>query len=383
MIDVTQAFKLKAEDFSQELGRRIPALLQNLETELEKRGLKWPAGIVKAFKSLLEKIPGSIIEIAAGIFQVDRSIFPDGAIGDEMCNYANDMLDEVGRGLKEALAKKAAAAKSDEKPPVGDEQSQRKGYVVNGIWYPANCTHVQRPRFGKGEKGPDDITLEDALKRGHNVCRNGCLDPATEIAATVATSVRKGEPKAEAKAETPAPKPSGPSLYAHLRRSHQEEPTQFQKIVVGDGFVPGPYRIMTDEDHGLKMKFYEAFHGRDNYEDFRYVLRQPCAEWHDWLDDYLGKTEPSKSMLERELKETEEMIDSLFEQIDKAGDWIGGLAARVRRDAKIRKDRTAARKAQQADNARRASSRNRIVFFGLAAIVAVCWMLHSYNLLPH
>ena len=275
VLDLTDAAKPLVEDYAQELGRRLPKMLEELESWLQKHGLKLPAEVIEMAKDALNKAPKELIEMAAGVVQVPRKIFPSGKLGDILHKYANDAVDEIGRGASEKPKPDDGKGKTDAKGASKTDAKAggtpadpmaRLGFVIKVVntWYPADCTHADRGFVPKGTK-IDDITLAEAIAREHLYCRK-CIR-------TLNADAPKAEAKPEPKDEAPKlafkehPLPSADhtlfdlwqSFYDDMEQSHFGDASQYHGS--WDDFLR-----LTKHDPELKGKFILAFNRRGTSE---------------------------------------------------------------------------------------------------------------------
>lgn len=327
------ALKPLVEDIAQNLGRKLPDLIGRIGAKLTEKGLVKDHSIIASIGEALSKLP-TVIKMVGGVVQVPRGIFPDGEAGDIAHEYANEIIDELARGAAEGLNPKEGHKPTDGSPKAAsaDAPTKRLGYVVNGVWYPASCTHVARPFAGKGNRGPDDISLEEAQARGHDYCRRCVRDLAPA----------KDEPK-EAKedaAET-SPRPK-------LPESDHTLLDLFERLRNEDALVYAAkwpaYRETVKNDEALAKKFHDAFNGRGTYAQFAFVVcDHESGEWHLALDCLLGRVTPQssfwKGLLEKEISESERAVKALIGAVDKAGDTLAGANAKIRAsNKKLRED---------------------------------------------
>lgn len=314
--DVWDMLLPKADKYGQKVGKVLPGFVKGLYARVkEKFNLDWDGSVPPE----LQKWIPEIIEALAGGAKLDRHSVPfKGKLGDEVCEYANEFINAMGLGASEKLTEgegktkpdpKAAAKTSDKDGGTPADPKARLGFVLNGRWYPANCSHVARPFTGKGNKAPDDITLEEALARNHSYCRD-CVRDLVPAAA-------KSDPKPAAKTEEPKiPEPecklapADHTLFDLWERLRDEDEKR-----ISEGEFPqyagkfDQFVQLTNSDPELFRKFFEAFHGRGTYEQFRrLVIYTDHKNWGLQLETLLGKTKAPESTMERERRETNAAI---------------------------------------------------------------------------
>lgn len=231
IIDLTDAVKPLVEDYAQEFGRQLPKYLAALEAWLQKGGHTTTAGFINDAKELLSKVPGWIIKSTAGIFTVPRTVFPSGILGDVMHKYANDIVDEIGRGLSE---KSKPGRKADAAVP-----------------------------------------------------------------ATPATPATPSVPPAPA---VPAVEHTLFDLWSRLLSEDADQHDTNRSI----------FNRLKHRDAELYGKFVEAFHHRGTYEQFKTLVTCSMSEnWGDDLDCLLGRTKTSEGIAAREIRQSEEMRNTI------------------------------------------------------------------------
>jgi hypothetical protein len=253
-----------------------------------------------------------LIKLLGGATTVNRKAIPlQGTLGDAVHKWANTFLDSTSRGLadgfkqakKDEDGKKDAAGKADKAAP-GDDQLEEMGFVTEaGIWCPAKrCRHFKRPFTQRGQKGPEDISLREALQGDYGICRQGCYGPAdiqrfTAIRAggSPAPSEPKHEEKktmsdAPAKPATPPAKTFG-QLMAEFRKADRD---------AADNFYAA-FEILARRDPALGEKVRQVFSSVGTLDDLQALSAAPPERWHLMLDDLRGGSNPVQDGIIRTL----------------------------------------------------------------------------------
>jgi len=309
--DPLKVFIPNADELGHKIGEYLPKL-GKLVLEAGKKHKLIPEEM-DSLPASVQKVLPELLKMAGGGIEIPRDKLPNGHIGDIVHDYLNEIVDAMGRGaadhLKAAGDKpdaKGDAAKAPAKPdgaPV--EPKARKGYVTEGIWYPADCTHAKRPWGGKGQKAPDDITLEEALARGHGYCQR-CIRDLAEAAKPDAKAEPKEDQQTAAPKEHPLPT-ADHTLFDLWQSLRDEDALEHDGDVMQYRGSWDEFVRRTEHDPELRGKFLLAFTRRGTYEQFkRLVLHSKADHWHHHLDHLLGTSKPSASYLKRKADEERE-----------------------------------------------------------------------------
>ncbi len=388
--DPTEMFMPDADELGHKVGQMLPKLFGKFSDVLKSRGL--PHELPDSFQRALPRA----IKMAAGGTKVSFKMLPEGQIRDVAEKYFNTFLDNIGKGAATALASQIDDADAaddaagghkatpDDGGAAKPDPGMQKGYLVGLELHRAGCRKHPRPRPPKGERAPDDITVAHAITAMRlplSYC--DCWGTPSEVealeaqvkAAIAPGTTAKVETKAEAPASKPEPKPepkpgSG-TLFALLMRLKEDEENQafFEKVL-------DLYQLRTAKDPDLRNKFLKAFHENGSYEDLKFLLKQPCTLWGQWLDDYIGEQARKETLFEREHRQNEGMFNALIEQLKGVPAWLEKVSVDEEGDdaSQRTKDFLAKCKERDRKRARNATAAGLIVsviaLFGVVAYIA-------------
>lgn len=280
------------DEAGDKLGHKLVDFLDFLAKRLGLAGVAEMPDEVKA-------IAPTLIKLAGGGLTVRRDHVPiKGTLGDLVTKYLNTFVDSssrgVAKGVKEAAARDTAAEAKADKAAASDALLDRLGFVNKGIWYPSDCTHGDRPYVPKGGKRPDDIPLREAMKRNHDVCRNGCLGAPAEVDLLLAAKGASAEAKEPEKKEHKTMSTETPSKPATPAKTLGQLKAEFRaKDPVGAETLEKLLDVFGPKDPALLEKFREVapFMTVENLQAFAYA--EP-SRWHRMLDDLRGGANPVK-----------------------------------------------------------------------------------------
>lgn len=353
--DIWEMFLPKADKYGQKVGKVLPDFVKGLYARVkDKLGFDWDGSLPPDVQKWIPEI----VEALAGGAKLERGSVPfKGKLGDEICEYANEFINAMGVGASERLEAGGDKSKPDGKSGKDDGKKaydrldpDQPVYVIDGSPYPVGCSHRQ-PFSRKGEGKPTSIPLREAIRRRH-MPHDPCFGNTAEIDQLIVAALTPPKPAeaSDAKADPkPAPKDDEPKipepknvlapaehtlfdLFGDLREENQAD-----HAAKYDQFV-----LMVAQDPELLRKFFDAFHGRGTYAQFkRLVIDVSHTNWHLALDSLLGRPKLPESTFQRERRETKEAIEAFTK-------WIQAGAPKRKAKLDARKLRLEELRAQRA-----------------------------------